>query len=459
MHVVTILLIADQDRLEKLFDFVSDSPQISFRVSRSLRQGSQDIAEEAPDILFVQNHLSGLSGEIISRHLMGQVEGTKPRVVLFGETGQQSPIPGALDACLDITSTDEELTAAIIGILSELPSPQDPVKIPPPLRSDEPAPAPSTVEQPLSPDTTPSTTEPPIPVTDTVEDFVSREASPGPPPPKSPFDEKLTTVIRQSAEPVPLTELEDTVTLAAPTEYPEPPPAKRPRIGRKNTELRAPLIWIGLAALAAVSVGAIMLLTPEAPSPKRPLKSTAPTAAPSSIKIPAPAPPPTAPPAATPASPPAATPPAVTATKVPAPQPQPPPPPQTTTPPQHAAATGKGLAKLPSFIPREGHDQDYGKSHPGWERYRGARTEFKVYHEGSVIRAVQAIDRSGVGIPESFLRGALNQMSNTREFTLDNTETQGKFRVEKGTVNAGARIVVYRTVPKGAIRAFVVHFN
>jgi hypothetical protein len=127
--------------------------------------------------------------------------------------------------------------------------------------------------------------------------------------------------------------------------------------------------------------------------------------------------------------------------------------------PEPRAGEGKGLAKLPSFIPREGHDRDYGKSHPGWERYRGARTEFKVYRDGTAIRAIQAIDRSGVGSPETFFRGALGQMTNTREFTLESKETQGKFRVEKGSVTGGARLVIYRTVPKGAIRAFVVHFN
>ena len=143
MHVVTILLIADQDRLEKLFDFVRDSPQIRFRISRSLRQGTQDITDEAPDILFVQNHLSGLSGEIIARHLMGQVEGTRPRVVLFGETGQQPSAQGPLDACLDIARTDEELTAAIIGIITETPSPPPIDEAPPVVQAEGPTPAPA----------------------------------------------------------------------------------------------------------------------------------------------------------------------------------------------------------------------------------------------------------------------------------------------------------------------------
>ncbi len=456
MHVVTILLIADQDRLEKLFDFVQDSPQIRFRVSRSLRQGSQDIAEEAPDLLFVQNHLSGLSGEIIARHLIGQVEGARPRVVLFGETGQRPLEQGPLDACLDISRTDEELTAAIIGIISELPAPQEAVKIPPSVPTEEQAPVLSTPDSPLSastgPDATPSVTEPPMPATDIVMDtFVPKESSVSPPP-KSPFDEKLSNVIEQSAEPVPLAELEDTVSFSNATAVGDPPVAKRPRIGRKETGPRTKLIWTGLAVLAAVAVGAaIMLLSPEAPSTKQLRRVAAPAKAPPPTKIAPSAP------AAPPASPPPAAVPVAAPPMAPAPQPQPIP--KAAPPQQPAGATGGGLAQLPSFIPREGRDRDYEKSHHGWERYRGARTEFKVYRDGAVIRAIQAIDRSGIGIPESFLRGALNQMSSSREFTLETTETQGKFRVEKGTVHGGARLVVYRTVPKGGIRAFVVHFN
>ncbi|MBT1074736.1 hypothetical protein [Geobacter grbiciae] len=461
--MVKILLIADQDRLEKLFDFVSDSPQIHFRISRSLRQGSQDIADEAPDILFVQNHLSGLSGEIIARHLIGQVEGARPRVVLFGEMAQQPPDQGPLDACLDIARTDGELTAAIIGIISELPAPLPPVEIPPSVEAEEQAPAPSPAEQPVpaSPatDAAPSITEPPIPATDTVVDTFGRQGSPVPPQSMSPFDEKLTTVIEQTAEPVPLAEMEDTVHLTAGADGARSSAATRPRIGRKETKLTK-LLWIGLAALAVVAVGTIMLLTPETPSPKQAPRPAARPAAPAPKKIvPTPQPPaPAAPPTAAQASSPGATAPAVTPVKIPA-QPEPQRPPQAATPPHPPVGTGGGLAQLPSFIPREGRDRDYGKSHPGWERYKGARTEFKVYRDGTVIRAVQAIDRSGVGIPESFLRGALNQMSTSREFTLDSTETQGKFRVEKGTAKGGGRLVVYRTVPKGAIRAFVVHFN
>lgn len=454
VHVLTILLIADQDRLEKLFDFVRDTPQIRFRVSRSLRQGIQEITEETPDILFVQSHLSGLSGEIIARHLLEQVEGTRPRVILFGETGQPLSPQATLDACLDIARTDEELTAAIIGIIADTPSPPPVVEAPPTTVQQAPAPVGNELpsHSPASPGATPPPPEPPIPATDTVEDLFDRNTPPAPASLATSFDQKLKTVIEQVPEPVPLTELEETVSFTGATTEPSLPLGRR-HVAAARKKNRSPLLWIGAAAIAVVAVGAALLLrSPTVPPSGESLKPGAPAAvrpaaenvtrslAPASQEPSAPVAP-TAPPATGQA------------------QPSPPQTAPAAKPTEPPAATAKGLAQLPPFIPREGLDRDYGTSHPGWERYRGVRTEFKVYRDGTAIRAIQAIDRSGVGIPESFFRGALGQMTNSREFTLEAKETQGKFRVEKGSTPGGARLVIYRTVPKGAIRAFVVHFN
>jgi len=447
--VVTILLIADQDRLEKLFDFVRDYPQIRFRVSRSLRQGSQDIAAEPPHILFVQNHLSGLSGEIIARHLIGQVEGMSPRVVLFGEAAKQMAGQDPLDVCLDIARTDEELTAAIIGIISEAPSPAV-AEEPPLVQTEEQGSFPTAGEQPNSP-VPPAGVLPPI-TEQPMSASVSSEPDDGahgpssvPPLPETPFDQKLKAVIEQSAEPVPLAELEDTVSITSAAAAERPRSGERRRVVRREAKPRSPLIWIGLATAAVVAVGAaFLLLSPSESPPQKTIKPVAQAVARSPQKSAAP----------TAAVTPATAPPPPLLTPSTAQQPIP-----AANPPQTPAEAGGGLAQLPPFIPREGHDRDYGKSHPGWERYKGARTEFKVYRDGAGIRAVQAIDRSGVGIPETFFRGALSQMAKTREFTLEAKETQGKFRVEKGKVDGRIRLVIYRTVPNGAIRAFVVHFN
>lgn len=464
--MVTILLIADQDRLARLFDFVREYPQIGVRVSRSLRQGIQEIAQEPPSLLFIQNHLSGLSGEIIARHLVAELEGKRPRVVLFGEGERSTPAAGVIDACLDAGLGDEELTAAIITLISEsAPEPEEGVRetevTVEALRPD------SGHGDAISPTPSPLADEPRLPRTDEAETAPAatpREASPaGEPPgeipapasPESPFDRKLQAVLDQAPSPMPLAEVEDTVAQGAAggerAPFTPPPREELHRRGRAPAPKLKPYLT-GAALLAAGALSFFLLRPAEKPKPA-PHSAGKPApvvASPVPVAKPTPEPVGTAP--STPV------PPAARPRVEPAPTQAASPPPKAPAPPLPAPA-GKGLASLPGFIPREGIDKGYGKGHPGWERYRGARTEFKVYREDSRIRAVQAIDRSGIGIPESFLRGALVQMTRTRDYAILEKQPQGKFHVERGAVATGASLVIYRTAPGGAIRAFVVYFQ
>lgn len=465
--MVTILLIADQDRLERLFDFTRESSQIGFRVSRSLRQGILDIAEAPPAVLFIQNHLSGLSGEIIARHLAAEIAGKRPKVALFSEGSRCTPVPGSVDACLDLALSNEELTAAIIGLISEGTDALAENGAPSPVvtSAEETATLASVVEDRSelthfsAADLSASATEPPA-----KPDLSS--AAPSAPEPvsqekgTSPFDRTLKTALDDTPPPVPLAELEDTVALSRPAEEAgnrsDTSNGELRSRGRASTRQFRP--YLPAAGILAAGALLFFLITPEEkptlPSKVAPNKPSTTDAARTSVAP--------APPAALPTQPattvktdappaPTAKPDGRAASVQPATQPP--------AVPPSATPAAKGLAKLPAFIPRDGIDKGYGASHPGWERYRGARTEFKVYRQNETIMAVQTIDRSGLGIPESFLRGALAQVTGGRDYTVQTRETQGKFHVEKGTAASGTRIVIYRSAPKGSIKAFVVHFN
>ncbi|AJE04456.1 hypothetical protein [Geobacter pickeringii] len=450
--MVTILLIADQDRLEQLFDFTRESSQIDFRISRSLRQGILDIAEAPPAFLFIQNHLSGLSGEIIARHLVAEIAGKRPVVALFGEDGRCAPVQGVVDACLNVSLADEELVAAIIGLISggtdstdstaESPAPAEPVTaadeaMASPLPAGDGAPSPRPEPNPAEP----AAAEPVLPKTET-----------------SPFDQTLQSALDDTPAPVALAALEDTMALNHPAEGTVKPEGSangalhtrgRARTGTLQPYLVAAAVFVaGMALLFLLMPTKVPVPPPKAPATKQ---SAGAPAKPSPSETPV-----------TAARPVSASP-ATTATPLPAApkaaEKRPVPTPKQSEPPAAPKPAAKGLAKLPAFIPRDGFDKKYGAAHPGWERYRGARTEFKVYREESGIKAVQAIDRSGVGIPESFLRGALAQMTESRDFAIAEKEAKGKFLAEKGTVASGARLVIYRTAPRGPIRAFVVYFQ
>lgn len=408
--MVTILLIADQARLEGLFSFTKESSQIHFRMCRTLNQGTEEMAESSPDFLFIQNHLSGLSGEILARHLIsGQTDG-RPTIVLFGDATECTPVPGVIDSCLDLTQADVVLSAAIIGLITGAMHRQDVPAVTEAGAETEEAATPSQATQVA--DDVPPTPEPTEP---------------------SPFDQKLQSVLEETLPPVPLAEIEEHVAIGRQAEpahedAPQEQPA-RSRPGALRSTVRP--FAIGIAVLivaAAVIYLAVSLGTNSTTHPTQtPVAEVKPTPSGTAQQKPASQPPAPAPETLPPAIAPAQTPPA-------------------------------GMTELPPFIPRQKPDRAYGEKNPGWERYLGARTEFKVYREAGIIKAIQSIDRSGVGIPESFMRGALEQMTRVRQFSINGKETKGSFHVEKGTTTAGARILIYRTAPKGSIRAFVVYF-
>ena len=473
--MVTILLIADQERLARLFSFAGESPQISFRLSHSLQQGLQEIAAAPPGFLFVQNHLSGLSGEIIARHLLAQSEGTLPTVVLFGEAAPAALPPDPIHCILDVTATDEALTAAIIEIIFR----HVPTEVEHPTPATDAgalAPEAAVAEAPILVPSSPAEDSTAISAAALLQAAIPGghdEASPAlsalqdapgtEPTTETTFDRQLQHMIDQTPSPVPLAEIEAIV--------PGPASSQEPFTHRSDAEQQRPapvrlpmgIPWLALVVAVVVVVAATVFLSSR-PSPK-PVSTP-----PQTIKAQPPASPASSSSSTRATSAPTASSPA-TETPAPATTPVAPAPgkePTQAAAPKHVSPpaavpspkppSGRGLKDLPDFIPRTGSDKAYGTRHPGWELYRGARTEFKVYREHGTIMAIQAIDRSGVGIPEAFMKGALNQVAHTRDYRVAESASKGSFLVEKGTA-ADTRIVVYRTIPGKAVKAFVVYFQ
>jgi len=111
---------------------------------------------------------------------------------------------------------------------------------------------------------------------------------------------------------------------------------------------------------------------------------------------------------------------------------------------------------LPSFIPRTGIDKEYGVANPGWERYKGVVTEFKVFREGAAIKAIQIIDRGGQGIPDVFMKGALEQLARTSAFVQVSLEKKEGYEIQRGQLAGNLSAVFYRDAKGGKLRAFVV---
>src|SRR5512136_259792 len=120
---VMVLLIADQERLHHLFSAAAPTT-LNLRITSNLAEGLQQVAAAPPDFLFVQNRLSGLSGEILVRHLKLELGNRQATLVLFGE-GAVGALKSSklIDRYLDLGMADAKLWAEVQKILAVAPLP------------------------------------------------------------------------------------------------------------------------------------------------------------------------------------------------------------------------------------------------------------------------------------------------------------------------------------------------
>ncbi len=128
-----------------------------------------------------------------------------------------------------------------------------------------------------------------------------------------------------------------------------------------------------------------------------------------------------------------------------------------TPPNQGLASHGKGRPiKLPAFIPKEAANAAYSKDNPGWEQYLGSTNEYRVFRaKDKTIRAIQIIDRSGSGIQESFYGTVLKELTGIAAMRPKSSEKKEGYEIRRGEA-AGLQIVQYRDAQGGRMRGFVM---
>lgn len=458
------LLITDIPRIRKTFIRFAEDRGLPLRVASSLEKGGEELVAVKPAMVFVQTHLSGLSADILLMHLKKLLGKRRTRFVLLAPPDQISD--GAIKLYHDYidTSLDEQpLLAAInstiaavapkrkkTGALPEtattaagLPPTCDTVIVPP----AEPPPE-STINRSVDvPPPAEPLQEPEPQATNQVElaDPSLEESGVvyAPKPQMSVYSE-FTSAFESAVSEVSATEPAPVSRLEPPTVQEHLRTADIRSEPTQTSSKRATFIFWLIPLLLIVVVitllqnylskpgpGATVSLSPQKPAEK-PATATA-------IK-----------PETAPKTELSATTPGKVAAN-----------PQTATanPNKDVAQTSSPAqrpATLPSFIPREGLDKTYGTANPGWERYMGAATEFKVYREGKSIKAIQAIDRGGKGIPEAFMKGALGQLTNSPSFAPTSTENKEEYLVQRAQLSENLSAVFYRDARGGSLRGFVV---
>jgi hypothetical protein len=411
--VVNIVLLANQERLIRLFNGSGVQNAGKVRVAGGIHEVLSVISSQAQNLIFIQERLGEMSGELLAYRMTAELKGKKARIVLFGDP-EAIPVSGRkpFQAILDTSMTDSELSAAILEILAA-PAPRTrkkkvSAKNKVPQRADE---------------RTPAEPGPPI-LTDTVADVVEIQGSPSlraadsslrePPPapdlPKTPFQVKLESALDDaggaSVAPRRETPLVPPEPFAGPLRVTWGKPTLLSRI--RDRFLRPRVLKILGAVLACFVVLLLYFMFHR----QKPAGTAVAPGTSSST----------------------------------------------------AGTEGKEASRpfqnlpgaLPSFLPRQAADSDYGKANPGWERYQGPLTEFRIFREKGLIRAIQIIDRGGQGISPGLLSSVLTEIAGSRQYVVETTEQKGTYLIEKGRVINGDRIIVYRKEPERSVKAFVL---
>ena len=464
-HVTDLLLITDVPRLRKIFSKLSDSRDIRLRIANSLEKGAEELAAEKPNIIFVQTHLSGLSAEIILMHLKKQLGRKRSRFVLLStpaQTGSETVrlYQGLIDTSLD----DEALLTSIKEIISTLLA-KITKKVP--LEIDEPDTIIVETQPPRTetaaenfPAIVPSVQETHIlPITLAEEpSLVDQGLTYAPRPRMSVYSEFNSSFDSAVSDMKPTTAVDE-------TDSEHNTAWNHDNIETiESTSIRSKravfLLWLAPVVIAVVVITTLQhkRSTP-APSKLTEKTQTATLTPAGSENVPAPNKQ------------------QLNAPAIPS-QMQKPTLPTSALEPDPALSdksvlsaiaenrsnkdqakvslTSGRLTTLPDFIPRSALDKTYASANPGWERYKGQVTEFKVFREGTSIKAIQVIDRGGNGVPESFMKAALRQVGKNQAFVMETTEKKEGYEIQRGHVAENLKVMYYRDDQGGKLRAFVL---
>lgn len=459
-----LLLITDVARLRKIFGRLTEDKNIRLRVVNNLEKGGEEIAIEKPDVVFVQTHLSGLSSDILLMHLKKQLGRKRSRFVLLASPGQTNdvilkPFQGWVDTSAEDGQLLSELQQLLTALLSK-PKKGEESTPPEPVATADFKPHPVSSAESAALLETPSVAEevPPQQISSGLQLQIAPPATPEPsleeqgitysPRPRlsvySEFNSSFDDAVSSTPEPETLEQatpvlVHDWNAENIDTVEPKPIRSKRGTF----------LLWLLPVVVAVVVVTYLQQHRPAAgpePTTAKPAaqapSANAPAAGSAKIHTTAPAVPSAASQDQDRMSDTAVL--SAIAEN------------RGSKSPVVASSSGARLTSLPDFIPRSGFDKQFGAANPGWERYRGQVTEFKVLREAQAIKAIQVIDRGGQGVPESFMKAVLRQVTKKPTLRIDSTEKKEGYEIQRGRIAENIKVVYYRDESGGKLRAFVL---
>ncbi|MGB4598548.1 MAG: hypothetical protein WBI04_01060 [Trichlorobacter sp.] len=437
---MTTLVITDIPRISALFEQIA-SRRGGLVVVSEIHRGIEELDRHKPGLIILQNHLSGLSADIVQKHLKSRLGKRKVRFALISPSESLDvELSARFEAILDPALSDERLTQILEELLSQperaarsTGTPVSSILELPPIRQQEP-------ELPgLQPEPPPNLAG--------AADMVQISS---PPPPTSATDLSAAAPLPDQSLPEPATydlprranssiisafsqHLDHTAAELAPdpTRFSDRDNDlairdlhRQPHLLQDEQRPATPFFRrTGLWLLSGTVVVVIIItLIQQRPGSSRKTDTEAPAPA-------------------LPVEPAAVA------------------PPPTPAPIGHRGLQSHGAGRpraLPSFIPQAGIDRSYTKDNPGWESYHGQASEYRIFREkDNAIKAVQVIDRSGAGIQDAFYISVLKELAGATAMRPTSSEIREGYEIRRGVV-AGLELVQYRDAQGGRLRGFVV---
>ena len=118
------------------------------------------------------------------------------------------------------------------------------------------------------------------------------------------------------------------------------------------------------------------------------------------------------------------------------------------------AAPVQAPPSLPSFIPREGHDPAFSAQNTGWDRYTDGRYDFRLFRNGTALKALQILALNGGNLPAEFTRTVLKEVAGDSEYSVTTRETKLGLLMQRGIVKDKAEVLFYSK--NGKVQALVI---
>lgn len=440
-----ILVIAEQQRLQRLFDGMAEAELRGVTVVASLIDAADQLEQELPGLILVQDRLSGLSGELILRHLRKRLRDADAIIVLASEAADAQVVDDAHLHLLDTSFPDQELVRQLERLVIRLPRPlavetAAPVSVPL-VAEDEFVPLVLPVATANSVPSLPVDPEPTIPAASASKAKVVAEIgealhemaavyNPVPEPVvASRFEAELETELARHEAPAdsppPIAGGESTLSVAEMLTVADSTPRRFSR--------GLLLLLGGLALLLVLALVVLQMPTsaPQLPPGQKAKKASPPPTSPVEPKVQPPVPLPAVGP------------------------------PVTTTPPAAPPAQALPAPALPKFVRMQNATPDpaYGRDHAGWERYLTPAMEFKLFRENGKLQALQVLDREGAGISPRLFSTAMEELTGVRDYQTESREVKGGYLVKKGRLASGSRIIIYKDLQDEQLQGFVIYFK